>query len=442
MPLLRFALVLSLVLSGAPAAVAVATVDGVEPAGVAGPTTVPVPDRFAGTVEEFYVVPEPLPPGEPGELIRVQDISAGGGRVTVRIMYHSRDTLGRDRAVTGTLTYPTATAPPGGWPVVSLAHGTTGLAAPCAPSRGGGSAPTFGLEAVGVATDYIGLGPQGEIHPYLSRLSEGHSVIDAVRAARNLTEAGAGTRWLTVGASQGGHGALSASELGETYAPELELLGAVSLAPAAMFDRTYGPLDEVVTQVVGVMMLYGAAAEHPDVDFDDYASDQVSAVAAEVMTTRCLPDIIAAMAPIPAADFYDVDPRSTEPTRSLLAANDVGTVAVDSPVLLVQGTADALVALGRTRDLFERMCASGQVTEYTEYPDATHDDIGARASVQITDWLEARLAGLPPTDTCATGVPVTTVAPAWTTTSTGPTAAPVIAAVTPVAVTATPRFAG
>lgn len=167
-------------------------------------------------------------------------------------MYHSRDAQDRDRAVTGILTYPTATPPDGGWPVVSLANGTVGLASPCALSRRGRAAPTFGVEGVGVVTDYIGLGPVGELHPYLSRPSEGHSVIDAVRAARNLAEAGAGTRWLAIGHSQGGHGALSAHELAEEYAPELELLGTVSLAPAALFDRTYGGIDPIVAHIVGI----------------------------------------------------------------------------------------------------------------------------------------------------------------------------------------------
>ncbi|NLV57040.1 MAG: hypothetical protein GXY13_15685, partial [Acidimicrobiales bacterium] len=95
------------------------------------------PERFEGETADFYVVPDPLPPGEPGDLIRVQELESGTDEVTLRIMYHSIDGAGRDRAVTGIATYPTAEPPEGGWPVVSTANGTVGLAGQCALSRHG-----------------------------------------------------------------------------------------------------------------------------------------------------------------------------------------------------------------------------------------------------------------------------------------------------------------
>src|SRR5680860_1912658 len=110
--------------------------------------------------------------GEPGELIRAQDLGEADGVATVRVMYHSRDAEDRDRAVTGIISYRTAPAPEGGWPVLSWAHGTTGLVSECAPSREGGPAPAFGVDGVHVATDYIGLGPVGEVHPYLLYTSD------------------------------------------------------------------------------------------------------------------------------------------------------------------------------------------------------------------------------------------------------------------------------
>ena len=383
-------------------ATSTASPTGTTPVTVTATATPTVPEPFSGTVEQFYEVPDPLPQGEPGALIRVQPVSDGGGFTTLRIMYHSRDAQDRDRAVTGILTYPNGDAPEGGWPVVSLAHGTTGLAAPCALSRLGNVAPTFGVEGVGVVTDYIGLGPVGEIHPYLSRPSEAHSVIDAVRAARNLPAAGAGPRWLAIGHSQGGHGALAANELGETYAPELELLGTISLAPAALFDRTYGGIDDIVVRIVGVMALYGAATEHPEIDPADYVGP-ATAIAAQVLEHSCLSDIIAAFLAVPADTFYLHNPAETEPARSILLANDVGGVKVDSPLLLVSGTADQTVVVERVRDLLAKLCEAGQVTEYLEIDGATHDDEYMRAAQQIEAWLANRLAGEPATNSCEQG---------------------------------------
>ena len=165
----------------------------------------------------------------------------------------------------------------GGWPVVATAPGTTGVAPQCALSRivPGRSAPDWGVEGVRVITDYIGLGPTGgPLHPYLSKPSEGRSVIDGVRAARNLAETSAGTTWLSVGHSQGGHGALSASELAADYAPELDLAGTLALSPAALLDRVYGGIDPVVTGILTVMSLYGAAGEHPEIVLEEYRSEE------------------------------------------------------------------------------------------------------------------------------------------------------------------------
>lgn len=402
-------------------------------------------DRFTGTVEEFYVVPDPLPAGAPGELIRVQDIGSASGLTTVRIMYHSRDTIDRDRAVTGVLTYPTATAPADGYPVLSVAPGTTGLAAPCAMSRGGSGVFTYGLPMVGVRTDYIGLGPVGEIQPYLSRVSEAHAVVDAVRAARNLTEAGAGNRWLAIGGSQGGHSAIAANELGAAYAPELDLLGTVSLAPAAMLDRVYNPIDEIVTHIVGVMALYGATSEHPEIDPDDYVSQQTAATAEAVLPTGCVGEITNAFLQIPPDQFYIHDPTQTEPARSIMLANDVGNVAVDAPLLLVSGTADTRVFIERSRDLFARLCTTGQVTEYTEYEGATHDDIGVHSAAQVTGFLQSRLAGDTPTNTCNAASPTTstsTAARGTTSPASSVPAASVPASVAAAAVPAIPAFTG
>ena len=315
-------------------------------------------------------------------------------------MYHSRDAEDRDRAVTGIISYRTAPAPEGGWPVLSWAHGTTGLVSECAPSREGGPAPAFGVDGVHVATDYIGLGPVGEVHPYLSGPSEGNSVIDAVRAARNLADAHAGTRWLAIGHSQGGHAALFAGERADDYAPELDLLGTVALAPAAELAETYGPLDAVVARIVGVMALFGAAAEHPDIDFEDYAGPEVEA-ASEVIETECLDEIINAFVGIPGDTFYEADPIETEPARSIfLEENNPGQVAADSPLFLVSGTADERVHIDRVRDLFDRLCETGQVTELLVVDGANHGDVIPKTMNEVEAWLSARLDDEPATDSC------------------------------------------
>lgn len=366
-----------------------------------GPDDATAPEQYSGPDDGFYEVPDPLPPGEPGQLIRVMDLGEADGARTLRVMYHSRDAQDRDRAVTGIVTHPTADAPEGGWPVVSWAHGTSGLASPCAPSRQGQPAPGFGVEGVHVATDYIGLGPVGELHPYLSKPSEGHSVIDAVRAARLLPDAHAGDRWLAIGHSQGGHAAMSAHELAGDHAPELELLGTVALAPGAVFEEVYGGIDPIVTGIVTALGLVGATDEHPEVDPADYFTPDAAA-AAETIRTGCLDEITEAFLGVGFESLFAFDPRTTEPAATLILANDVGHVAVDDvPLFLVSGTVDDRVVIDRVRDLFDRLCGAGQVTELLVVEGADHGSIIPETSERTTAWMEARLAGDEPVDSCA-----------------------------------------
>src|SRR4051812_23688017 len=84
---------------------------------------------------DFYAATSPLPYRRSGTVIWADSIAAAPGYGALRVMYHSRDAENRDRAVTGTIYYPTDRPPPGGWPVVSWAHGTSGLSSSCAPSR-------------------------------------------------------------------------------------------------------------------------------------------------------------------------------------------------------------------------------------------------------------------------------------------------------------------
>jgi pimeloyl-ACP methyl ester carboxylesterase len=362
------------------------------------------PEIFSGDLEDFYVAPDPLPAGRPGELIRIQVVSEASGRVTLRIMYHSRDAQDRDRAVTGIVTYPTAPAPKRGWPVISTAHGTTGLASQCAPSRFGGEAPGWGVDGVWVMTDYIGLGPVGELHPYLSRTAEGNAVIDAVRAVRRLPDAHAGKRWVSIGHSQGGHGAMAAAELAHEYAPELKLVGTVALAPGAMFDRVYGGIDPIVTTILTLMGLYARPSEHPEIDVIDYVTPAAHQVASSVVETGCLDEITAALIPVALAGAFTADPRTTEPARSIILGNDVGNVAVKKvPLFLASGTLDDRVVIDRVRDLFDRLCANGQVTEFVVVEGADHGSVIPLTSAQVTDFLEDRFARREPVDSCPSG---------------------------------------
>ncbi len=372
--------------------------DGDEAEASTTTTAAPEVEDFTGSVEEFYRLPDPLPAGEPGDLIRTMAVEAPDGQVGIRVMYLSTDAEGDERAATGLIYHPTDAAPEGGWPVLAWAHGTSGLAAPCAPSRAPSPPPAFGVEGVLVQPDYIGLGPDGEIHPYLNAAAEGHSVIDLVAAARSLPEVGAGDEWVVTGVSQGGHAALVTGEQAAERLPDAELLGTVAIAPGSELGEDFG--DEVQIKIITTMVLVGVAAEDPSIEVADYL-DPEAAEAAAVIETGCVGDVIGAL-PGFAADpgYFTTDPRTSALGEEWLAENDPGRVVAEAPVLVVQGGQDILVVPARTDALIERLCGIGQVVDLLEVPEGDHDTVTGLAEDQITEWVAARFAGDEPTTTC------------------------------------------
>jgi hypothetical protein len=165
---------------------------------------------------EFYTPPDPLPPSQPGDLIRTEpsrlvlEPSGQLGAImatATRIMYHSTDARGNPMAVTGTDFEPSNDWPgQGPRPLIVYGPGTQGQGDQCAPSRqfnqGIHWSPwldlAFNYEELFVATmvargfaivmtDYQGLGTPG-LHTYVNRIAEGNAMLDAGRAAMRLPD--------------------------------------------------------------------------------------------------------------------------------------------------------------------------------------------------------------------------------------------------------------
>jgi alpha-beta hydrolase superfamily lysophospholipase len=307
---------------------------------------------------------------------------------------------------------PTGEAPPGGRPVLAWAHGTTGLADRCAPSTDGAGelgvlfASMLAEGYVVAATDYEGLGGPG-LHPYLVGGSEGRSVLDAVRAARSLSEAGAGSQALIWGASQGGHAALWAGQLAAGYAPELALLGVVASAPASLAASraATGPTGTAATAGFIPMIVAGYAAAYDDVDPATYltpaALDHL-----DVVSQGCVREVFEAYADLGLAEIIvpEVLDASTGqvagPLGDRLAENEPGASGIAAPVLMVQGSADEIVLPAGPMSIAERLCASGTTVDLRIYDGAGHIGVNLVSLPDVVAFAQERLAGTDPTSTC------------------------------------------
>ena len=142
-----------------------------------------VPTGPAGV--KFYTPPSKLPGKTHGDLIRARKLKGAAALKSAASQRARALPLDERRrqavAVSGTVAIPKGKAPKGGWPIITWAHGTTGIADQCAPSRDSASSPAHGYIAYAypqlngwlkagyavVRTDYEGLGTPGA-HPYLS----------------------------------------------------------------------------------------------------------------------------------------------------------------------------------------------------------------------------------------------------------------------------------
>jgi pimeloyl-ACP methyl ester carboxylesterase len=357
----------------------------------------------------FYSPPSNLPSGPHGTLIWQRP---AGGLVpltsaahTKLVLYTSRTPQGSEDVVSGSVSVPKGRPPKGGWPVITYAHGTTGSADICAPSRVHNGAPAEGLityvdpqlndwinagYAV-VRTDYQGLGTPGP-HPYLIGKSEGRSVLDIVRAARDLFP-GISNRFLIAGHSQGGQAALFAAGEASSWTPNLKLKGTVSYAPASHLLTQAKALPALTTPssltALATMIVQGTTTASANVDPNKLLSPQVKQFY-PLLNQTCLPQLsqtrrLGGIAP---ADM--LTGANKEPIYRVLDAENPD-VTTNAPVFLAQGTADTTVFPQFTTQLSHELKGLGDQVRYQMFHGVDHGGIVSAAEPDVLPWLEQRL---------------------------------------------------
>lgn len=360
---------------------------------------VAAPMSTAATRNQALSVPDPAPDVAPGTLLGSAPIAGGGpmGAKAYRLIYASRSVSGAPIAVTGFAYVPSGPAPKGGWPVLSYAHGTVGLADRCAPSRKLGAAEQFiGLSFVGlgmavVATDYEGLGTPGR-HPYLVGESEGRGVLDIVRAARQLPSESLSARTLIWGHSQGGHAALFAGQLASTWAPELTLLGVVAGAPPSQLTSVADSISTSPYRGYLFMVAAGLAAADPSLNLNDVLTEKGQQLL-PVVDTGCNSEVFKTFSVDPLDALIKRDGFRSGPWAAALLANEPGKVRIPAPVLIVHGDRDEQIPVATSATLLSRMCAVKTPTRRVVYRGQDHTGAALVSLFDVITFASDRLAG-------------------------------------------------
>ena len=317
----------------------------------------------------------------------------------------------RDREIRATALVftPKGTPPAGGWPIVVWAHGTTGGADKCAPSRLPLDGPekdlVMGLVQRGyavIAPDYEGLGNDDVPHPYLHLESAANSILSAISEAQKHYGNLLAKDWGVIGWSQGGHAALATAEYhralaGNTYR------GAVAIAPASYLSNTLqegllaaqglaaaGNLAQAVP-IAATLYTYaaivssGIKAETPNFNYAQAFVDTKVNLARQA-ETLCSPELAqnfgldiqtSLRSGVPFSEYQALrDNFLSDPNiMDYLQDNQPARTRLDRPVYIYQGTADTTVPYPITQTLYAGMLEDGTDVQLITVRDATHSTV-------------------------------------------------------------------
>jgi pimeloyl-ACP methyl ester carboxylesterase len=275
-------------------------------------------------------------------------------------------------------------------------HGTTGLADQCAPSNHldvfwpEARAAIAGLLGRGwtvAAPDYPGLGTLLP-HPYLIGASEARSMIDSVRAARNL-DPSLELQYVLDGHSEGGQGSLFANQMAPSYDGRLVLRGSAAIAPVSNVDVLAPLIPGTPGQGYLVMALYGLATVDPGFDPDSVLAEPARKLT-PVLRTGCLTEILNAYAELKPEELLVNGTLPDAVIAKLGRFDNPAQTPPSAPILIVQGTADDAVPYTITEALVAQLRTYDQPVRLKEIAGASHDEAVFQSVTLVDNWIAAR----------------------------------------------------
>ncbi len=340
-----------------------------------------------------------------GAILAVEEIDfADETIVGWLVTYRSRSVSGDPIQVTGTIVAPNsvATEPR---PVLSVAHGTTGMADMCAPSLGYTGEdvelnalvqPLLDDGWVVVASDFEGMGGPG-LHPYIVGASEAQGVFDIVRAAQTDSSLGAEGPLIVWGHSQGGHAAMHASQLWQDIAPELDLVGVAAGAPPSQFPLLKDFLMDGPFQGYLVMVAAAFAQAYDELSLEAIVEPEYLPLVEE-LELGCTGHIFEIFNPIPFEDLTSVDDIFADPAwNARLIENDTNQVPNQTPVVILHGDQDEQIPAISSQILLDQICAleGHDHIERILYEGHTHGSAVQAYWSDFLSWINDRIVGDP-----------------------------------------------
>jgi triacylglycerol lipase len=369
---------------------------------------IPTPDR-----DDFYASPAGLDAVAHGTVLRSRPVQVSffgrfrHGRA-VQLMYRSTDAHGRPEAAVTTVVVPRG-KDPANCPVLSYQCAIDAVAARCFPSY----ALRQGAELVGASVqaeflfitaalsrgwavsipDHEGLkGMWGA--PY----EAGFRVLDGLRAAVNHVELGLSPNAAMAvwGYSGGGLASGWAAEAAATYAPELDIVGAVLGSPVVDPESVARRLNASPWAGLAALMIASLVHVFPEAQkvVEEHATEDGKALLAEIedMSTG---GAIRRFRNVDIADYVDLSFEqlfALPELQHVFEVTRLGQHTPSMPVLLIQGVHDKIVNVADVDRLVQTYTEGGAAVSYHRDPLAEHLLLYPFAVPMSLWWLADRLA--------------------------------------------------
>jgi dienelactone hydrolase len=255
-------------------------------------------------------------------------------------------------------------------------------------------------------TDYENLGTPGD-PTYVIKDAEAHAVLDLARAASHLsrTDVKADSPVGLWGYSQGGQASAAAAEIEATYAPELDVVGAVAGGVPSNLAQMTGWLNQPPGNDYFAVLTFAALgldAAYPELDLDAYLNADGKALldAVHSSDTICLFDALTLLKGKTIEDYTTTNPLETVPAwQQRVAQQQLGTKAPEVPVFQFHGNIDQLVPLTQGTTLRDAWCAAGADVTFKDYPTDHFGGLVAGNTDGVA-FMTARFAGTASTPGC------------------------------------------
>ena len=329
-----------------------------------------------------------------GSLLRVQsldrDLWLPASSKAMKLTYTTKNTFGEKAPSTGAVFFPRGRAPQGGWPVISWAHGTSGIGDSCAPSVIGPALPERDRPYLArwlregyaiVASDYAGLGSRG-LHAYLDGRTTAHNIVDMVKAARNYARQlpsrfKLAKKWVTIGQSQGAGASIYTARYATKFGGEkLDYRGAVGTGTPAYIEEYLnigGPKSPPVSLPPGLTayvtyILASLRYAHPELGIDGILTEYGRKYVA--MAERlCTFEFEERLEGVVIGDYFTAPlvtlPAFRETLQQYMGMPESG---FDRPFFMGHGAADTDVPYAMTARYAAVLESNGEPVTFKTYP--------------------------------------------------------------------------